>query len=259
MQGLRRHAQPGVCGPEELDQPAGVHRLDAATHDRAEDGDRDLEAPLERRDRVRVAELLPGRRHELLLRLLDDDDAEPGDRARGGVEIQLAQPGGRLRVAGYRRACSLPAAVDGRGHDRIADGGAQKVAQRLPERGTRRRPLKLAGGNERPLELQHAGVGKPERLAADAEPAPADVAGGARLQPARERLEVAAGTGRELPVVVDGQPHRGLSCGPGRAEAILVGRLHLLAQTGLPPGLERRYDAGQVVGLGLQAPRANEP
>ena len=134
VQRLRRRAHPRARRAEELDEAPRLHRLEATADDRAEHGDRDLEPPLDGAHCGRVAELVPRGRDELLLLLLDDDDAEPGDRARGRIEVQVAQPRGLVGVGGDGVARRLPAAVDGRRHDRLRRRGSRACAARCGRR-----------------------------------------------------------------------------------------------------------------------------
>ena len=103
---------PRVRRPDELQQPARVQRRDVPAQDRAEHGHAQLEPLLEPRDGVHVAELAPGRGHQLLLALLHDPRAEAGGGARRRVQVELAQPRGagvlppgrsRARPGGCRR------------------------------------------------------------------------------------------------------------------------------------------------------------
>ena len=77
--------------------------------------------------------------------------------------------------------------------------------------------------------------------------------------------EVAARAGAEFPRVVDGQVHlrrRGGGQRPRRRERIGRGQLGVgdrQAEAGLAAELERRHDAGDVVGVRRQQARADQP
>ena len=123
-----------LAGPRNCTRRPGSIGCEAAADDRPEHGDRDLEPPLDGAHRGRIAELVPGGRDELLLLALDDDDAEPGDRARRRVEVQVAQPLGLAGVGGDGVARRLPAAVDGRRDDRRRRRGSRACAARCGRR-----------------------------------------------------------------------------------------------------------------------------
>ncbi len=171
----------------------------------SEHGHRELEPPLEPGHRLHVAELLPGRGHELLLALLDDPRAEAGGRARRRVEVELAQPR-RPGVGADSRARGLMAAVDRRRDDRLV-GERQELVQPVAERlvGARRRRRVSAATSGPWNSSVRPGSPTPNGWSpacSGRRPADARLAAG---EPVGQRLEVAAGAGRELPVEVDRQ------------------------------------------------------
>ena len=221
--------------------------VDAPADDGAEHGDRDVGSPLEPADLEPVAELLPGRRHELLLALHHHADAEPGGGPHRRVEVQVAQPCGRQRRRRARQAAP-PASFR-----------TPAVSPPAPwlrfsrSRSSRRKTGSTGSGvwsdgaSSGPCELAHAEVGQAERLDADAQRAAPD----ARVEPAAgeaagEALEVAADAGRELPHVVDGELHLRLGTRPRRCELVLVGLGDGESEPRLAAGLERGDEAREV-------------
>ena len=82
---------------------------------------------------------------------------------------------------------------------------------------------------------------------------------GPRAQQHRQRLEVAAGAGGERPRVVHRQLDGARRRRPGGLEVGLVGGGDRLAEAGLAAELEGRHDAGEVLGVRLEDPRAEQP
>ena len=184
----------------------GEAAVDAAQHG---PGERRLAQLADRRGRR--AELLPRRRHEVLLLLLHDGDAEAGDGSQARVEVERRHP--RWRAG---RSCCAP------------PGGCRRSAVRRPDPSTlpssrvagrsstvRSAVANVDGSGPRgvaPDRTQHAAEGDGAEIGdAEAEAAhrqrPARRRSGrlARREPASQRLEVAGGAGAELPVVEHGQ------------------------------------------------------
>ena len=210
---------------------------------------------------LELGRLRPGRGHQRVLLLAHDAGAEAGDGAVLGREVQPLEP---ARRAGRRRPVRAPPAPRRRAAARAADPRRRATAAGAFRTGRQRR---LPGGLQVPAAGQsRAGAfdGAAARRrggtvvpagSADVEAAFADVDGldadalGQRAggQQHGERLEVAAGAGRELPGVVDRQLGLGLARLPRRRQLPLVVCGDLQPEPRLAAELEGRHDAGDVL------------
>ncbi len=262
--GLRRSADPTEGGCQ---QPHSSVRLEACHVPDMQAG-RDSEVQLRMAQHAidvrEPIDLVPRRRHQELLVLLDDLGPELGSHARGGLEVELLEPSvvpvgvdctqpGLNGAVPWRRQQWLVLAGGHRKVDDVGHVAAEALVLCLVGPGLRSE----VDGSERTAQGEHGGVAAVRRDAA--------LAHVVRTQPHalrqrpgpqqhRQRLEVAAGTGREAPVVVDGQLDEVevRVDGPGRVETALIVRGDRLAESREAAQLERRHDTGEVVGVRLR-------
>jgi hypothetical protein len=220
-------------------------------------------------DRDHVADLLPCGAHVFLLVGTDDARAEAGGGAIPGIEIEPVHP---IRITGSgRHALDLrvPAAIDGRRHQRIGGSSTARVRRRVEDglqlwceiTATRKPPAHAGGRKQRTLEpneiarrivrLVDAKAGMRDIHVADAD-ARIHIA---RNERARQRLEIAGYTGTERPFEIDRKFVGRIV--PRTRRAVITVR-HRLGESGLAADLERRHQKGSVAGVGIEPARRNE-
>ncbi len=261
---IELHAGEQWCDHEHAHigrQRAEVAGLQSLGH-----GDAGVGQAAERDDGAQVGSLVPRRRHERLLIALHDLHAEGGGHAGGRIGVELLVPAcrdGRVERGGR----SVRVAVPRRGQHglrrRDVVGRVEHVGQRGAEPARQCRIGPHDGFRvERPqcaaeTDLSVVGVGQAEPGGREIDrPRTERVGHRPAADGERQRLEVAGGTGGEPPVVVHGQfDRRHVGCQrPRRALCFSW----VVAQPGSSTGLERRHDAGDVVGLRGEQPAAHE-
>ncbi len=216
--------------------------------------------------RAQVGGLIPGRRHQGLLLPLDHQRAQRGGDPGGRIGVQLFVPAGAGCVEGGRGAVGR--AVAGRGQHRFRRRsgvrGVQYGTQRGREPGSqsrigpavRWRVESQQGTAEQLLGVVGAGQSEPGGGEIDG-PGAEPVTDRTAANRQRQRLEVAGRSGAEAPMVVDRQLDGRHALGECPGGSFGVARV--VAQAGPASGLEGGHHAGQVRGLLVQQPAADQP
>jgi hypothetical protein len=202
---------------------------------------------------------------------LDDARAECCGDTPARIEIQMIEP--RRTALVDNGSCRVPATVEWRCEQRVGvrrtrDGATRLVDDRgkvvLELRWNRIGRRRGADWQQRTFELDGRRAGRVESGRVKSDCALTDPARNTLLEATRERLEIARGAGTEFPRVVDRQQHFGrcrrqYPCG---REVGIVPELRLRdrqAESCFASELERRHDAGNVIGVVRQVARTEQP